>query len=177
VGAILIGTAAWSLSLGPAPDTVNDAAIAPPATSGAATPSPSASADRPEDRADRSGLRVALTPSPSTSAPKPPAQQPPAGGGTVISSGTCMASFYDTGQRTANGEWFNPEAFTAAHRTLPFNTRVRVTNLANGRSTVVRINDRGPYVAGRCLDLSRAAFRAIASLGAGVANVKYEVLG
>jgi rare lipoprotein A len=94
----------------------------------------------------------------------------------VASTGTCQASFYDEPQETANGETFNPDALTAAHKTLPFNTQVRVTNQANGKSVIVRINDRGPYVSGRCLDLSRAAFATIASTSAGVANVKYEVL-
>ena len=93
-----------------------------------------------------------------------------------MATGTCEASFYDEPQETANGETFDPEAFTAANKTLPFNTRVRVTNVANGRSVVVRINDRGPYITGRCLDLSVAAFRTIASLGAGVADVRYQVL-
>jgi rare lipoprotein A len=96
----------------------------------------------------------------------------------VVSSDTCGVSYYSDGQRTANGEVFDPNAFTAASKTLPFNTRVRVTNPANGKSVVVRINDRGPYVSGRCLDLSRAAFQAIASLSAGVIPAaKYEVLG
>lgn len=95
---------------------------------------------------------------------------------TVTGTGTCGASFYDEPQGTANGERFNPEALTAAHKTLPFNTRVRVTNLANGKSVVVRINDRGPYIDGRCLDLSRAAFRAIANLSAGHTTVRYDIL-
>jgi rare lipoprotein A len=94
----------------------------------------------------------------------------------VTSSGTCGASYYDEGQMTANGEVFDPEALTAAHKTLPFNTRVRVTNPGNSKSVVVRINDRGPFVSGRCIDLSRAAFRAIADLGLGELTVKYEVL-
>jgi rare lipoprotein A len=94
----------------------------------------------------------------------------------VTSRGTCGASYYDTGSRTANGETFDPDGITAAHKTLPFNTRVRVTNRANGKSVVVRINDRGPFVDGRCLDLSRGAFREIASLSAGVLTVDYEVL-
>jgi rare lipoprotein A len=94
----------------------------------------------------------------------------------VTGSGTCPASFYSDGQKTANGENFDPNAFTAANRTMPFNTRVRVTNLANNKSTTVRINDRGPFSGNRCLDLSRAAFGAIANLSAGVINVKYEVL-
>lgn len=95
---------------------------------------------------------------------------------TVVSTGSCEASFYDEPQGTANGETFNPYALTAAHKSLPFNTRVRVTNLANGKTVTVRINDRGPYVDGRCLDLSLAAFEKIASTSAGVAEVKYEVL-
>ncbi|MEV7010373.1 septal ring lytic transglycosylase RlpA family protein [Streptosporangium sp. NPDC051022] len=95
----------------------------------------------------------------------------------VISSGTCGASFYAEGQMTASGERFNPNAMTAAHKSLPMGSRVRVTNPANGESVTVRINDRGPYVGGRCLDLSRAAFGAIGDIGAGVMRVKYEVLG
>jgi rare lipoprotein A len=104
------------------------------------------------------------------------AQVPAQGNAAVISTGTCQASFYADGQQTANGETFNPNALTAANKTLPFNTMVRVTNVANGKSVVVRINDRGPYVTGRCLDLSSAAFGSIASLSAGVANVSYAVL-
>ncbi|MEU7859840.1 septal ring lytic transglycosylase RlpA family protein [Nonomuraea sp. NPDC049141] len=95
----------------------------------------------------------------------------------VISSGTCGASYYDEGQMTASGERFDPSAMTAAHKTLPLGSRVRVTNPANGDSVTVRINDRGPYVGGRCLDLSSAAFSAIGNTGAGVMRVKYEVLG
>ncbi|MFF5208217.1 septal ring lytic transglycosylase RlpA family protein [Streptosporangium sp. NPDC000396] len=95
----------------------------------------------------------------------------------VISTGTCGASFYAEGQMTASGERFNPNAMTAAHKSLPMGSKVRVTNPGTGRSVTVRINDRGPYVGGRCLDLSRAAFSAIGSTGAGVMRVKYEVLG
>ena len=89
---------------------------------------------------------------------------------------TCKASFYAEGQKTANGENFNPNALTAAHKTLKFNTVVRVTNKSNGKSVEVRINDRGPFVAGRCIDLSRAAFAKIAPTSAGVASVTVEVL-
>ena len=71
------------------------------------------------------------------------------------------ASWYASGTRTANGEHFNPNGLTAAHRSLPFGTRVRVTNNATGRSVVVRINDRGPFVGGRQIDLARGAARAI----------------
>jgi rare lipoprotein A len=172
---VLIGSAIWSLNLGPT-KTAGNVVVAPPVASTSATPGPTTSADRSGDRADRSELRLAASPSTTTTSPRPP-QAPPPGGGTVKSTGTCGASFYDQGQRTANGEWFNPNAFTAAHKSLPFNTRVRVTNLATGKATVVRINDRGPFVATRCLDLSRAAFAAIANLGSGVATVRYEVLG
>ncbi|MEU0518972.1 septal ring lytic transglycosylase RlpA family protein [Streptosporangium sp. NPDC006007] len=95
----------------------------------------------------------------------------------VISTGTCGASFYGEPQMTASGEQFNPNAMTAAHKSLPLGSKVRVTNPANGESVTVRINDRGPYVGGRCLDLSRAAFSAIGDTAAGVMRVKYEVLG
>lgn len=89
---------------------------------------------------------------------------------------TCKASFYTSGQRTADGESFNTNALTAAHKTLPFNTIVKVTNTANGKSVNVRINDRGPFVSGRCIDLSRAAFTSIGSTSAGVLSVKIETL-
>ena len=72
-----------------------------------------------------------------------------------------MASWYAHGRKTANGERFNPGAMTAAHRSLPFGTHVRVTNRTNGRSVVVRINDRGPFVRGRIIDLARAPARAL----------------
>ena len=78
------------------------------------------------------------------------------------------ASWYGPGfhgRRTANGETFNTHALTAAHRTLPFGTRVKVTNVGNGRSVVVRINDRGPFVHGRVIDLSQAAARVIGMSG------------
>jgi rare lipoprotein A len=87
------------------------------------------------------------------------------------------ASWYGPGfqgRRTANGERFNTHAFTAAHRRLPFGTRIRVTNTSNGRSVVVRINDRGPYVGGRVIDLSQASARAIGI--AGVARVRLSRL-
>lgn len=85
-----------------------------------------------------------------------------------------LASYYWHGQKTANGERFNPSAMTAAHRTLPFGTRVRVTNARNGKSVTVRINDRGPFIRGRVIDLSRAAFARIAPLKAGVVRVRVD---
>lgn len=105
--------------------------------------------------------------------PKPKAKKPP---GRVLSSGSCEASFYSEGQMTASGEPFNPNALTAAHKTLSMGSRVRVINKNNGRSVVVRINDRGPYAGGRCLDLSRAAMNAVGGTGAGVIPVRYQVL-
>ncbi len=92
---------------------------------------------------------------------------------------TGKASWYGpgfAGRRTANGEVFDPGQLTAAHRELPFDTLVRVHNVQNGRSVVVRINDRGPFKGGRVIDLSRAAADAIGMVGAGVADVRLEVL-
>jgi rare lipoprotein A len=89
------------------------------------------------------------------------------------------ASFYGReahGKSTASGEKFNMNAYTAAHKSLPFGTRVRVTNLANKKSVVVRINDRGPFVAGRIIDLSYAAAKKIKMLDAGVAEVELVVV-
>ena len=91
---------------------------------------------------------------------------------------TGMASFYGGkwhGKKTANGEIFNQNSLTAAHRTLPFGTRVKVTNLDNGKSVVVRINNRGPYSNGRIIDLSKAAFAKIANTSKGVTKVKLEI--
>lgn len=90
-----------------------------------------------------------------------------------------VASWYGpgfAGRRTANGEIFDPTQLTAAHRTLPFGTQVRVTNLANGLSVVVRINDRGPFRAGRIIDLSRAAAERLHMIGRGLATVRIELV-
>jgi rare lipoprotein A len=90
------------------------------------------------------------------------------------------ASWYGAelqGRRTASGERFDEGAFTAASPSLPIGTRVRVTNLANGRSAVVRINDRGPFGRGRVLDVSYAAARALGMVGSGTARVRIETLG
>jgi rare lipoprotein A len=88
-----------------------------------------------------------------------------------------MASFYWQPQALASGGRFNPNGMTAAHKTLPFGTRVRVTHLGNGRSVEVKINDRGPYVAGRIIDLSKAAAGVIGMTAQGVARVAVEILG
>ena len=146
-----------------------------PATGPSASPSPSPST-RPPQRSSRSSTRSVPSPTvtQSRAAATKPKQSEPA---RVVGTGSCGASFYDQGQVTANGEAFNPDALTAAHKTWDFNTRVRVTNPANGKSVVVRINDRGPYIDGRCIGLSRAAFQAIAALDLGAIDVTYEVLG
>jgi rare lipoprotein A len=105
----------------------------------------------------------------------PPASTPRA----ALSNLTGMASWYGPGfhgRRSASGEVFNQNALTAAHRTLPFGTRVRVTNLNTGQQVVVRINDRGPYGHGRVIDLSTAAANQIGLRAAGVGRVAIEVL-
>ena len=91
-----------------------------------------------------------------------------------------MASWYGPGfhgRLTANGERYNQNGLTAAHKTLPFGTQVRVTNLRNGRSVIVRINDRGPFVGGRVIDLSKGAASVIGLVSSGVAPVQLEILG
>jgi rare lipoprotein A (peptidoglycan hydrolase) len=89
------------------------------------------------------------------------------------------ASYYGygfAGRRTASGSTFRPEELTAAHRSLPLGTRVRVTNLDNGRSVLVTITDRGPYVRGRSLDLSLGAARELGMVGRGIASVLFQLL-
>lgn len=110
--------------------------------------------------------------------PSPPAA-PVRSNWEISSVFTGRASWYGPGfhgRRTANGERFNQNAMTAAHRTLPFGTRIRVTNLRNNRQVIVRVNDRGPFVGGRVLDLSAGAARAIGLKSAGVGPVRIEVL-
>lgn len=96
--------------------------------------------------------------------------------GVAAKSITGLASYYKSGKKTANGERFNPNGLTAAHRTLPFGTRVRVTNLRNGKSVVVRINDRGPFIRGRVIDLSLGAANFVGMTKSGVAKVTYSIL-
>ncbi len=95
-------------------------------------------------------------------------------GGSNAGSG--IASYYWQPQKVASGGTFNPNALTAAHKTLPFGTRVRVTSVSSGRSVDVVINDRGPFVKGRVIDLSRRAAQDIGMTGAGLANVRLQVL-
>ena len=90
-----------------------------------------------------------------------------------------IASFYAMHfqfRKTSSGERFNQLALTAAHRTLPFGTKVRVTNLMNNRSVIVKINDRGPFIDNRIIDLSRYAFSKIGDTDSGLINVKIEVI-
>jgi rare lipoprotein A len=88
-----------------------------------------------------------------------------------------LASFYGRelhGRRTASGERYNERAMTCAHRSFPFGTRLRVTHIESGRSVLVRVNDRGPFVSGRVVDLSYAAARALGIVGAGLTEVRVE---
>jgi peptidoglycan lytic transglycosylase len=96
------------------------------------------------------------------------------GGAKTASHG--VASFYTEGTKTASGEKFNTLDMTAAHPTLPFGTKLRVTNVASGQSVTVRVNDRGPYVRGRVVDVSYSAADALGMVGKGVAKVKLDVV-
>ena len=87
-----------------------------------------------------------------------------------------LASFYSEDRETASGERFDKHKLHAAHRTLPFGTRLRVTNVRNGRSVTVRVNDRGPFVRGRIVDVSHPAAEKLGLVGAGVAKVKLELV-
>jgi rare lipoprotein A len=90
---------------------------------------------------------------------------------------TGIASWYGAGwSRTANGERYDPDSLTAAHRSLPFGTMVRVSNLATGRSVHLRINNRGPFRKGRIIDVSKAAARRLAMMQSGVATVEISVV-
>ena len=112
--------------------------------------------------------------------PEPePAPAPPAQTVAIVSSNVGSASWYGPGfhgRRSASGEIFNQNALTAAHRTLPFGTRILVTNLNNGRQVTVRVNDRGPYSGGRIIDLSAAAAAEIGLVNSGVGTVQLDIL-
>ena len=87
-----------------------------------------------------------------------------------------LASYYSEGTQTASGEQYDPNALTAAHPNLPFGTKLRVTNVATGRSVIVRVNDRGPFVPGRVVDVSSSAAAALGMVGRGTAQVKLDVI-
>lgn len=111
------------------------------------------------------------------SGPPPPIERQPATPGEYVEEG--VASWYGpqfNGRRTSNGEVYDMHDFTAAHRTLPFGTLLRVTNLSNGLQTEVRVNDRGPFVSNRIIDLSLSAAKAIQMVGPGTAQVRLEVI-
>ena len=113
-----------------------------------------------------------VTPPPVVAPPKPPKT-------LVVSTSTGEASWYGPGffgNRTANGEVFRPGTMTAAHRTLPFGTKVKVTNLRNGRETIVRINDRGPFSGQRVIDIAHGAAQHLGLVSSGIAQVRLEVL-
>lgn len=92
---------------------------------------------------------------------------------TAQASECGRASWYALHSKTASGERMNPSAFTAAHKSLPFGTRIKVVNKSNGKSVVVRINDRGPFIRGRIVDLSKAAAKSIGMIGSGHAKICY----
>jgi rare lipoprotein A len=128
-------------------------------------------------------LALALAAGCAKTVPPPQAsiirEVPPPAPGRVIAVYRGNASWYGREQQggpTASGERYNMRALTAAHRKLPMNTQVRVTNLRNGKQVIVRINDRGPYGRGRIIDLSRAAAALLDMLDAGVVPVRLEVL-
>lgn len=112
-------------------------------------------------------------------ASRPSATASPAAKGWVGFTEKGLASYYGSkhqGKKTASGEPFKQEFKTAAHKTIPFGAMVKVTNLENDKSVVVRVNDRGPFVRGRIIDLSSAAFSAIGSTTKGVLKVEIEVI-
>ncbi len=121
----------------------------------------------------------AMEEAPRPVAPPVPVAPVPAPAPRVVQVSQGTASWYGPGfygNRTANGEIYRPGTLTAAHRTLPFGTRVRVTNLNNGRTTVVRINDRGPFVGNRVIDLGHGAAQEVGLVSSGLAPVRLEVL-
>ncbi len=134
------------------------------------SPSPSTAAETPNP-----------TPPPnSTAAPKPKRAKTPPTPAPAGYTEEGKASWYGNpfnGRRASNGEIYDMYKLTAAHRTMPFDTMVKVTNLNNGKTTTVRITDRGPFVDNRIIDLSLAAAREIDSIGPGVVPVRLEVLG
>ncbi|MFG1706004.1 septal ring lytic transglycosylase RlpA family protein [Nonomuraea sp. M3C6] len=170
-------TAATTPVAKPSPDqatTPNEAARQP--TPETTSPEPADTTSPSDTRSPAPKPPAAVHPKPTKSAEPEAKTEATKPRSRVLSTGACGASFYGEPQMTASGERFNPSAMTAAHKTLPLGSKVRVTNPNNGDSVTVRINDRGPYVGGRCLDLSEAAFAAIGNVSSGVMRVKYEVL-
>jgi rare lipoprotein A len=130
----------------------------------------------PARRYSRESPQSAEVPSSPETEEAPPTEELPEPSRPALME-TGLASWYGPrfhGKRTASGEVFNQEKFTAAHPTLPWGSRVKVTNLANGKSVEVRINDRGPFVKDRIIDVSRAAARALGMVKSGVTTVQIE---
>src|SRR5687768_17596028 len=119
---------------------------------------------------------AACTPPPKTAAPPPPPPREAAPAPVAFIGKASWYGAYHHGRRTASGEIFDMRAHTAAHRTLPLGTRLRVTNLANGKSIDIRINDRGPVIRSRIIDVSHGVAAALDAVAAGVFPVELTVL-
>lgn len=140
------------------------------------TPSPTPA----ESTSEESASKDSATGSDSKESAPDASDGPSKSGDSAGQSGSCPMSYYGggdgfDGQQTANGEIFDTNKLTAAHKSLPFGSKVKITNTANGKSVTVRINDRGPYHGSRCIDLSKAAMEAVGGIGAGQITGKYEV--
>ena len=192
---LVAGTAtAAVIATGTPPEQATQAATIPPASTDPLHTDPDNSGPTDQDEqapthqpATATAQGPAVTQEPDQDTPEPEDPTEPgdstgpgeATGQPTGESGTCQASFYGEGfhgSTTANGETFDTNAMTAAHKTLPFNTKVEVTNPTNGQTATVRINDRGPYIDGRCLDLSTAAFDQVIGTGAGVGTLDWQVV-
>lgn len=101
---------------------------------------------------------------------------PAAASGNSAKSVTGKASWYQCCARTANGERYNPDGLTAAHRTLPFGTKLLVEHVGSGKKVLVTVNDRGPFIKGRVIDLSRGAAKKLGMIGSGVATIRFSVV-
>ncbi len=168
-GAVLVVASAWSIGCA----TRHPVAGAPPP----ASTQPSAT---PEETREKAKPGTEASPAPAAASPAGKHAKIPGAPAPVGYTEEGNASWYGNpfhGRRSSNGETYDMHKLTAAHRTLPFETMVRVTNLSNNKSTVVRITDRGPFVENRVIDLSMAAAREIESIGPGVVPVRLEVLG
>jgi rare lipoprotein A len=143
-------------------------------------PGPAPPATAPAETVDSAKRDTSVPPSPSPAPAHPKHAKTPQAPAPVGYTEEGNASWYGNpfhGRRASNGEVYDMYKLTAAHRTLPFETMVRVTNLNNGKTTTVRITDRGPFVDNRIIDLSQAAAREIESIGPGIVPVRIEVLG
>jgi len=143
-------------------------------------PAPTQPSATPGETSEKAKPGTEVSPAPAAASPAGKHAKIPAAPAPVGYTEEGNASWYGNpfhGRRASNGETYDMNKLTAAHRTLPFDTMVRVTNLSNNKSTVVRITDRGPFVENRIIDLSQAAAREIESIGPGVVPVRLEVLG